>query len=137
MPELLPHEPVSQDLRESILHGSSCLPSCHFPQTLEPQAPWDARGSPCRLTWAEHGDAPPPAPGTRMDTGHPRVSESRGLVCRCEGGSAINRGAERQHTTHPGCLHVSPGLLQELPEPSSSVYLRALPCLTCLFPTQG
>ena len=36
-------------------------------------------------------------------------------MCRCERGSAVNRGAEREHTPHPGCLHVSPGLLQELP----------------------
>ena len=50
-----------------------------------------------------------------MDTGHPRMIESRGLVCRCKRGSAVNRGAEREHTPHPGCLHVSPGLLQELP----------------------
>ena len=119
MPDLLPQEPVSQDLRAHILHGSSCLPtglpSSRFPQTLEPPGPWDARGSPCHLTWAEYGDTPPPAPGTRMDMGHPRMIESRGLVCRCKRGSPINRGAERKHTPHPSCLHVSPVFLQELP----------------------
>ena len=119
MPALLPCEPVSQDLRVHVLHGSSCLPA-GLPSIVSlrpwsPQAPWDARGCPCHLTWGEHGDTPPPALGTRMDTGHPWVIESRGLVCRCERGSAVNRGAEREHTPHPGCLHVSPGLLQELP----------------------
>ena len=96
MPALLPCEPVSQDLRVHVLHGSSCLPA-GLPSIVSlrpwsPQAPWDARGCPCHLTWGEHGDTPPPALGTRMDTGHPWVIESRGLVCRCEAGSAIHRG---------------------------------------------
>ena len=51
------------------------------------------------------------------------------------GVSRKQRGRERQHTHHPGYLHVSPGLLQELPELSSCVYLGALPCPTHLFPT--
>jgi len=105
-----------------------------------PHAPWDARGSPCRLTWAEHGDASPPAPGTRMNTGHLRVTETRGLVCRCWGGGGVShkqRARERQHMPLPGCLHVSPGLLQELPEPCSCVCLGAVPRLTCLFPTRA
>ena len=36
-------------------------------------------------------------PGTKMDTGHLRVIESRGLVCWCKWGSAVNRG-EREST---------------------------------------
>ena len=99
-----------------------------------PQAPWDARGCPCHLTWVEYGDTSPPAPGTRMDIGHPRMIESRGLVCRCERGSAVNRG-ERETATHlPRLPHNSPELLQELPEFPSWVYLGALPCPTHLFP---
>ena len=94
MPALLPREPVAQGLREHVLQGSSGLPAgltySRFPQTLQPSGP-------CRLTWAEHWDAPPPALGTRMNTGHPRVIESRGLVCWCKWGSAVNRG-EREST---------------------------------------
>ena len=135
--------PVSLSRRVSGSTSSMAPPPCPLGSqpvvSLRPwntQAQWDARGSPCRLTWAEHGDAPPPAPGTRMDTGHLRVTESRGLVCRCElGVSRKQRGRERQHTPLPGCLHVSPGLLHELPERSSYVYLGAVPRLTCLFPT--
>ena len=109
MADLLPREPDSQGLRTHVLHGSSCLPAGLpsnplFPSDPgSPQAPWDARGYPCYLTWAEQGDAPPPAPGTRIDTGHPRVIERRGLVCKCERGSAINRG-ERE------TAHSSPSL---------------------------
>ena len=132
MPALLPREPVAQGLREHVLQGSSGLPAgltySRFPQTLQPSGP-------CRLTWAEHWDAPPPALGTRMNTGHPRVIESRGLVCKCEGGVSRKQRGEREHTPHPGGLHVSPGLLQELPEQFSCAYLGAVPCLTCLFPT--
>ena len=97
MPALLPREPVAQGLREHVLQGSSGLPAgltySRFPQTLQPSGP-------CRLTWAEHWDAPPPALGTRMNTGHPRVIESRGLVCKCEGGvSRKQRGRERAHAS--------------------------------------
>ena len=47
MPDFLSHEPVFQDFREHVLHGSSCLPaglpSNHFPKPLEPCSP---RGMP-------------------------------------------------------------------------------------------
>ena len=64
-------------------------PSCQPVVSLRPwrpQAAWDARGSPCYLTWSNHGETPLPALGTRMDTGHPRLIESEGLVCRCGAG---------------------------------------------------
>ena len=34
-----------------------------------------------------------------MDTGPPRLTESRGLVCTCERGSAVNREAEKDDST--------------------------------------
>ena len=50
MPELLPCEPVSQGLREHVLHGFSCLhaglAASHFPQTLEPPGPMGRPGEP-------------------------------------------------------------------------------------------
>ena len=97
--------PVTQGARPPWIFLPACwAPIQSFPSDPgSPQAPWDARGYPCYLTWAEQGDAPPPAPGTRIDTGHPRVIERRGLVCKCERGSAINRG-ERE------TAHSSPSL---------------------------
>ena len=125
MPDLLPREPVAQGLREHVLQGSSGLPAgltySRFPQTLQPSGP-------CRLTWAEHWDAPPPALGTRMDTGHLRVSESRGLVCRCEAGSAIHR---RETET----AHASPRLpsgFTRTPAGTSRTVFLCLPWGTAL-----
>ena len=106
---------------------SGCVKEMNKPGANR-RSPWDIQGSPCHLTWAEHGDTPPPAPGTRMDMGHSRVMESRGLMCRCERGSAVNRGAEREHTPHPGCLHIFSRTLAEV---SRTIFLclpKALPC---------
>ena len=50
MPEVLPREPVSQSLREHVLHGSSSLPTglpaSRFPQTLEHPGPMGRPGEP-------------------------------------------------------------------------------------------
>ena len=108
-------------------------PACQPVVSFRPwshQAPWDTGGSPCHLTWAEHGDTPPTAPGTRMDTGHPRVIEDRGLVCRCERGSAVNR---REKET----AHASPRLpsrFTRTPAGTSRTIFLCLPWGTALPP---
>ena len=105
---------------------SGCVKGINRPGANR-RSPWDIQGSPCRLTWAEHGDTPPPAPGTRMDTGHSRVIESRGLVCRCERRSAVNRG-ERE------TAHASPRLPSRFTRTPAGASRTIFLCLPWVLP---